>query len=549
MPLRSHKLTTYKGLYHLTSKEYKENIKLRASLHLQEQFPELCDASWEMARRDCIYFINHYCLTYDPRKPKYRSCPFNLYDYQEDLIRWDIEACTEGRDNLVLKSRDTGLSWCLAAVDLWYFIFSNERIEILWGSRKESYVDSGVDGDTSSIFNKFRFMLNHLPEGKVNYTTSHMKLINSDTGSAVTGESANANFARGGRKLRVRLDEYAFWQFDKSVWEGTADVAQSRTVISTPNGVNNTFCTLATGEMDIMPIHWSQHPTKGLDSYYIENDEKITCTDPYQDFKDGKKVLSPWYVEEVKRRKDPVSIARELDLSFGGSSGDMLLSINDILVNDKITIVSPDVSNTRRIVAIDPSRSGADLSVMYGMENNVIIAEKIEQVVNHTINTANAISLATKIGAFAYAIDRGEGSGIIDNLREIHKEDHRVQVLEVGFGDSAIQRPDRYANLRAEMFCFVEKLIKEHKLKVPMDQDLRAELCSISYTIDSRGRVLLVSKKELKKLIGKSTDRADSYVIGVYWSQFVRPLESFEDKATDFGRNKPKRKQAKTSIM
>lgn len=260
---------------------------------------------------------------------------FITYPFQDEIIMWDAWCCEQGVDNLLEKSRDMGATWMLVVNDIHDWLFGQEKIEIRWGSRKEDYVDTR--GDMDSIFEKFRFVLKYmhpwmLPKGfKFQEHDLTMRLINPETGSSITGESTNSSFGRGGRKYRVRFDEYAFWDCDKESWEGCADVTKCRTAISTPNGSGNHFAHLANEtNIEKRSIHWSLHPVKNLGAYYLSGKEEVPIDvsresviyDIWQhrrgevatDRKGGV-VRSRWYDAECERR-DGTSIAQELDINY-----------------------------------------------------------------------------------------------------------------------------------------------------------------------------------------------------------------------------------------
>ena len=83
----------------------------------------------------------------------------------------------------------------------------------------------------------------------------------------------------------------------------------------------------------------------------------------------------------------------------------------------------------------------------------------------------------------------------------------------VNFGGKAIY-DDRYFNKRAEMWGEAnEWLRQELPVQIPNDDELLDDLCSVNKKYDSKGRLQLESKEEVKKRIGRSPDRADAFVL------------------------------------
>ena len=317
-------------------KDMGKNLTFRAEmLQRAEHDVDLQNSLIEACKRDRLFFFNVFLYTYDPRKD-IKDIPFITYPYQDDLLIWDADCAKRSIDNLCEKSRDLGATFCFCGNDLYDWLFSDQRIEIRWGSRKEQYVDTR--GDMDSIFEKFRYMLRYLPKWLLPKGFSFkehdntMRLKNPVTESILTGEATNPNFGRGGRKYRIRFDEMAFWESDFASWKSCAAATNCRTALSTPSGSSNKFAQLANGteeKIEIKTIHWTLHPEKAKDAYYLDQDGvKI----PYKKLKEvfpgwvlhrtelvenmiGGRVRSPWYDMECDRaaKKD---IAQEQDIDY-----------------------------------------------------------------------------------------------------------------------------------------------------------------------------------------------------------------------------------------
>lgn len=253
---------------------------------------------------DFEFFVDHFVYTIDPRDLTRPSCHFILYDFQRKTAR-DIIACIRsGKSFLIDKSRDMGATWIMMAIITWMWLF-DESFHALIGSRKEDLVDSGSIDD---LYGKIDFILERLPSWMLNgYEKKapwrkQMMLKHPASGNVISGESANTNFGRGPRKNLVYLDEYAFWESDRTVWQGIQDTAPCKAITSTCFGEANMFAELRFAEppvLQVFTLHWTLHPCK--------NEE--------------------WYNEEVKKRKDKVAIAQELDIDYKASAGGLALPL------------------------------------------------------------------------------------------------------------------------------------------------------------------------------------------------------------------------------
>ncbi len=104
----------------------------------------------------------------------------------------------------------------------------------------------------------------------------------------------------------------------------------------------------------------------------------------------------------------------------------------------------------------------------------------------------------------------GIGAGVYDILAS---RGLRRVVRAVNFGSRAIAE-DRYCNRRAEMWDNARDwLSSELEVQLVPNEELLNELCSVNKAYDSKGRLLLESKDEIKKRLGRSPDLADAFVL------------------------------------
>ena len=68
-----------------------------------------------------------------------------------------------------------------------------------------------------------------------------------------------------------------------------------------------------------------------------------------------------------------------------------------------------------------------------------------------------------------------------------------------------------------------------------MDTELRRQLCQPRYELRN-GRILVEPKADIKQRLGKSPDKADCYIMGVYGVKYMMP----EPVITGWGREDDK---------
>lgn len=104
----------------------------------------------------------------------------------------------------------------------------------------------------------------------------------------------------------------------------------------------------------------------------------------------------------------------------------------------------------------------------------------------------------------------GVGGGVVDIL---HDRGFKKIVRAVMFGAKALN-DDRYHNRRAEMWDELRQWLNaDTSVKIPDNENLCAELCAVNKKYDSRGRLQLEEKDEVKKRLGRSPDMADALAL------------------------------------
>ncbi len=251
---------------------------------------ELQQLLLEKCRRDILFWFDHFCWTFDPRLSQPHQ-PFVLYPYQRQVVLDLQNALEQKHDVLIEKSRDMGISWVILLLFQYYWLF-RDGANFHLGSRKEDAVDR--KGDISTLFEKLRYNLDWLPawmkppgyQGKLH--DNLLRLINPANGNSMTGESSNENFGRGGRYRAVLFDEFPFWPGQDAAFASAGQSTPCRIIVGTPYGKNNRFAELRfSGQIEVVNIHWSQHPHKD----------------------------SQWY-DTQKTRMSEDELARELDINY-----------------------------------------------------------------------------------------------------------------------------------------------------------------------------------------------------------------------------------------
>lgn len=185
--------------------------------------------------------------------------------------------------------------------------------------------------------------------------------------------------------------------------------------------------------------------------------------------------------------------------------GDKQFISNDIVSGAQTRIIEErDEMWAPLYMGVDPARYGDDESVIrfrQGRNGKIIPPVKMKYVDNMTLANKCA-ELIQKYNPDAVCIDAGNGTGIIDRLREL-----KYKVHEVWFGSESPE--PEWANFRTYMWSQMREWLKG--ASIDQDPDLQTDLTSPEYRFQgSSDRMALETKESLKGRGFKSPDNADA---------------------------------------
>ena len=196
-----------------------------------------------------------------------------------------------------------------------------------------------------------------------------------------------------------------------------------------------------------------------------------------------------------------------------------------------------------RPAAGDEIRLGVDVAADGGDELVVARADGYRVKLVHTSSgmaNASAVDVANKVleaihEAELIALGRshkhrvtvkvdgiGVGWGVVGLLQQWGKEGrHRSAIVNVNVARSA--RSQKFKNQRAEMWWNARQLLmpdpendNQQQLRLDVDRRTIAQLSSPLYSGDSAGRIVIESKREIKRRSGVSPDRAEAILLAIY---------------------------------
>ena len=207
--------------------------------------------------KDPVYFFNTYLKIQHPVKG---LIPFNTYPFQDDCVQRFID----NRFNIVLKSRQLGLSTLVAAYSVWMAIFQKEK-NILVIATKLSVAQNFITKVKSMIKSLPNWLL--LPE----ITSNNKQQIQFSHGSSIKAIPTSEDAGRSEALSLLIVDEAAFVRNFDTIWTGiypTISTGGRVVILSTPNGVGGQYYKLYTeaeaglNEFNAIKLPWDVHPER-----------------------------------------------------------------------------------------------------------------------------------------------------------------------------------------------------------------------------------------------------------------------------------------------
>ena len=222
---------------------------------MSKSIKEIVREEYVKCAKDPVYFFRKYCYIQHPSRGKIL---FNLYDFQEDLMG----AVSEKRFNVILKSRQLGISTLSAGYSLWLMLFHEDKNVLVIATKQEV---------AKNLVTKVRFMHQNLPSWLKGQTEEDNKLsLRLKNGSQIKATSAAGDAGRSEALSLLVIDEAAFIDNVEEIWtsaQSTLSTGGGAIVLSTPNGVGNWFHKVwlqgqAGEQWNPIELHWSVHPDR-----------------------------------------------------------------------------------------------------------------------------------------------------------------------------------------------------------------------------------------------------------------------------------------------
>ena len=222
----------------------------------QQNIKQIIQQQYAMCAKDPVFFMRQYCYIQHPKKGKIK---FNLFPFQET----SLTELRDNRYNVILKSRQLGISTLSAGFALWSMLFKQDFNVLVIATTQEV---------AKNLVTKVRVMHDNLPSWLKGTIEADNKLsLKFKNGSQIKAVSSATTGARSEALSLLIIDEAAFIRNIEEIWiasQATLSTGGGAIVLSTPNGVGNWFHqTWADAESKIngfhtVKLHWTVHPER-----------------------------------------------------------------------------------------------------------------------------------------------------------------------------------------------------------------------------------------------------------------------------------------------
>jgi len=245
--------------------------------------------------KDPVYFINKYIKIQHPTRG---LIGFDTYPFQNDCL----EHFVEHRFNIILKSRQLGISTLTACYAVWLACFYKDK-NILVIATKLAVAQNFIKKVKTAIRSMPSWL--KLPE----ISSSNKQGVEFSNGSTIKAVPTSDDAGRSEALSLLIVDEAAFIRNFEELWMGlysTLSTGGRAIILSTPNGVGDKYHELCVqaeeqqNEFNFIKLLWDVHPER--------NEE--------------------WFETETKNMSRK-QIAQELMCDFA-ASGDTFLTAEDI---------------------------------------------------------------------------------------------------------------------------------------------------------------------------------------------------------------------------
>lgn len=205
--------------------------------------------------KDPAYFLDNYAKIVHQSKG---LIPFRTFKFQKELLN-DFH---DHRFNVILKSRQMGISTIVSGYIAWMLLFHKERNVLVMATKLNTAIE---------IVEKVKDIIDSIPQfiKIAEITVNNKTKLELSNGSKIQGVPTSKDAGRSQALSLLVLDEAAHVEDMDDLWTGllpTVSTGGRCIALSTPNGVGNwfhkTYVDAESGQNNFKPtkLPWHMHP-------------------------------------------------------------------------------------------------------------------------------------------------------------------------------------------------------------------------------------------------------------------------------------------------
>ena len=225
-------------------------------LNPQQSLKDIIKSEYKKCLESPIYFMKKYVKIQHPVRG---TIPFLLYAFQESTLQ-DLY---DNDFNIILKSRQMGISTLVAAYSLWLMLFHKDKNILVISTKQEV---------AKEIVSKVRFANDNLPSWlKVQCDEDNKLSLKFKNGSRILATSSAGDAGRSFALSLLVIDEAAFIEDIEDIWTSaypTLSTGGRAIILSTPFGVGNFFHKMwkaaeaKENKFNCIKLPWHLHPER-----------------------------------------------------------------------------------------------------------------------------------------------------------------------------------------------------------------------------------------------------------------------------------------------
>lgn len=421
---------------------------------------------------------------------------------------------------LILKGRQQGIS---SEVEGRYYWLTTHNFGV------RAFILTHSNDATNNLFEMVkRYHSNCLPMVKPTVKASNAKeLVFSGLESGYKiGTAGNEEVGRSSTIQLFHGSEVAYWSNAAKIAKGILQAVpgEKGTEIifeSTANGVGNYFHQqwqmAEAGLSDFIPIfvpwYWEERYCR-----FIDVPEAFQLDDKERHYMDIYGVSK----EQLNWRRNKI-----IELSVSGMDGERAFMSEYPFNPNEAFIMSGDNSFIkpllvqtcrkaksegigRLIIGVDAARSDNDRAAIIRRKGRKAynLQTFIKKTPTELAYVVHKIIIDEKPDLVV--IDGSEAGGGAEVRDRLYDMGHSKELVRSILGGNSPIDNDRYYNKRAEMWAMMNLCLQDEPCEIPDIDELESDLCGVNLIPDSKDRVKLESKEQMKKRGIRSPDCADA---------------------------------------